>query len=202
MKRLLLCASMLVLAAVPAAAQVAVQEAVATIPAKLATYQVAIPALAPAASGTDIVTIIGSATKTIRVEHVECNGTSTASATIPVYIIKRSTADLTGTSTTPAILPMDSNDGAATAVVNAYTANPGTLGTLTANVYVGMLNTVTTAATAVPPTPNFSVDFGGLNQKPITLRGVTQLMAISLNGVSATAGASLNCTLRWTEAGY
>src|SRR5207245_6086953 len=86
--------------------------------------------IVPAASATDLVTIICSATRKILIIKVYVACTQTTAGTIDVQFVKRSTADTGGTSTTPALVPFDSGDPTATAVANAYTVNP-TLGTIT-----------------------------------------------------------------------
>ena len=94
-----------------------------------ATYCATITGLVPPAAATDIFTIIGSATKTIRISRIQFSGRATAAAACDVSIVKRSTADTGGTpGTVPTIVPLDSTDAAATAVCATYTAVP-TLGT-------------------------------------------------------------------------
>jgi hypothetical protein len=93
-----------------------------------ATYATTAVAFAYAASGTDIFTITGSATKTIRILRISVTGTQTTGAMRDVLLIKRSAANTGGTSATPTIAPYDSNSSAATAVVRNYTANPSALG--------------------------------------------------------------------------
>lgn len=152
----------------------------------LATYAVAAVGLAPAATATDIFEIAGSGTKTIKVWGIQISGTATAAGAYDIVVLKRSTANTGGTSTTPALVTHDSNDAAATAVVKAYTVNP-TTGTLVGNVKV-VKATVTTAAGAIPNVPTF-INFAQGAEKPIVLRGVAQSLCINLNGVTMTGGS-------------
>lgn len=172
-----------------------------TYPARVATYSASITALTPAASATDFFTITGSATKIVRIKHVECNATSTANSTIPINVVLRSTADLTGTSTSPTAIPLDSNDAAATAVVRAYTVNPGTLGTSVGVLATKLLGTVTLASATVEPNPNFNFDYGLNNDKEVVLRSSAAVYALNAIAASFTAGTALNCYIVWTEAG-
>lgn len=160
------------------------------------TYSASITALAPAASATDIFTIIGSATKTVRITRIQISGVATAAGTFDVVLVKRSTADSGGTSTSPTIVPHDSSDSAATAVVKAYTVNP-TLGTLVGNLQARSI-TLTTAAT--PAIPNILQEFlfELRGEKAIVLRGVAQQLAINLNAQTITGGL-LDISISFTE---
>lgn len=159
-----------------------------------ATYSATILGLAVAALATDIFTITGSASKTVRINRVMVAGTQTAGAVTEVQLVKRSTADTGGTSTAPARVPLDSGDAAATAVVAAYTANPGALGTL-----VGAVSADKVLVPATTAQPDKKVwTFGGL-VKPLVLRGAAEQLAVNLNGVTVTGG-SFDITVEWTEA--
>lgn len=194
MKRLLL-ASIAALIALPAFAQT---NTVAT-PQRVATYSATITALTPAASATDFFTITGSASRIVRVKRVMCFGASTADGTAVVQGIKRSAADTAGTSTTPTVVPYDSTDGAGTAVVRAYTANPTGVGTSLGVVRAGPLSTAVLASSANAAAMVW--DFGGLNTKELVLRGTGQMFALNNGGASFVAGASLTCSAEWTEGG-
>lgn len=184
-------------AALPAVAQTPSQFVV-TAPQRAATYSSSIATLAPAASATDFFTIVGSATTVVRVKKIGCTGVSTADGSAIVSLIKRSTANATGTSTSPAITPHDSILPAATAVVKAYTVNPGTLGTAVGTpLRVGLLGT-RVAATAAGEN-GIRWDFGLQNDTDIVLRGVAQTLAMNNAGASFVAGAALSCTVEWTE---
>lgn len=149
---------------------------------------------AAAASATDVFTITGSVSKTIRVTRIAITGTQTTGAVRDVLIIKRSTANTGGTSATPTIAPHDSNSSAATAVVRNYTANPSGLGTSvgtirSAKVLIG-------AATALPG--EFISEWGPRSSQAPVLRGTTQVLSVNLNGVTS-AGNSLSINIEWTE---
>ena len=66
-----------------------------------ATCSAAKIGLVPASSATDVFTITGSATKTVRVTRIEITATTTAAtpAALDVLLLKRSTANSGGTST-------------------------------------------------------------------------------------------------------
>lgn len=162
------------------------------------TYSAAVSGFNPAGTATDVFVIKGSATKTVRILHISLSGTTTSGGgiTVNVGVIKRSVADTAGTSTTMTNVPNDSADGAATAVVQAYTANP-TLGATVGN--------VRTARVAFPAAGLFAssgmesgFDFGMGPEKAVVLRGTAEQLAINLGGTTITGGI-LSAYVEWTE---
>jgi hypothetical protein len=167
------------------------------------TYSAAKQGLVPVATPTDVWTIIGSASKIVRVLRIEIVVTSTAAtgAAIDVLLLRRSTADTGGTSSTTAFIPHDSLDPAATAVFTTYTANP-TLGSIIGVALRAtkiMPTLATSTATDFPLPDRASWDFGSRPGKGIVLRGAADTLAINLNSVSLAAGASMNIACEITE---
>lgn len=151
--------------------------------------------VAPAASATDVVTIVGSATKVIRIQKFWFSGTQTTSGVVTCFAIVRNTANTGGTATQPTPVPFDSSDSAATAVVNVYTANP-TTGTAVGTISAEKTTFETTAAAAANDHFGFALDSDGI--KPVTLRGANQSLSFNLNGVTVTGG-SIAFSILWTE---
>lgn len=162
---------------------------------RLATYSSGF-SVTPAASATDVATIIGSSTKIVKIKNVTISGIATTAANFLVQGIKRSAADTSGTSTAPAIVNHDSNDGAATAVVANYSANP-TLGA-TGSKYGTMRQENLFLGASTNPGGKLSWDFGTRNEKSLVLRGVADAFCINLNGVTITGG-TLYVEITWTE---
>jgi hypothetical protein len=156
------------------------------------TYSAATNGLAPALTPTDVFTITGSATKTIRVTKITFSAVKTAASTIDVLLLKRSTANNGGVSAAVTATSFDSSNAAATATVLAYTTNP-TTGTLVGN--------VRNRKCLVPTSGNtgdyISYEFGQLGQA-VVLRGINQVLSINLNGVTMTGGLC-NFAVEWTE---
>jgi len=157
------------------------------------TYSAVANSIVPTTAATDLVTIYGSATKTINILNVWVTGVQTTAGQAQVLLIKRSTVNTAGTSTAPAKIPYDSNDAAATATFLAYTANP-TLGTAIGNIrgdraFLPGLATATDAQ---------GLYWSFINGKSMILRGVNQGVCINLNGATL-AGGSINVTIEWTE---
>lgn len=138
---------------------------------------------------TDVFTITGSATKAVRIHNIVLTGTLVAALVRDILLIKRSTANTAGTSTTLAGIPLDSNSAAATAVVRAYTANP-TLGNTVGTVRVRRIGVPTTGAATIDVAEfAFTV--------PLTLRGTSQVLAVSFNNVANSV--TFSAYVEWSE---
>ena len=159
-----------------------------------ATYSYAAEGITPVATPTDLLTLTGSATKTGRLTRLSVNGLATAAGSIPLILIKRSTADSGGTSTTPAGVPHDSNDAAASLTLNQYSANPAALGTAVGNLRAKKL------ALPLAGTPGNEVvwEFNRQSRFPV-LRGTAQQLALNLAGATLPAGTALDFDIEWTE---
>lgn len=158
------------------------------------TYSVSIIGLVPAASPTDVFTITGSASEVVRITRVEVTGVATTAGTVDLVLLKRSTANTLGTSTNPTKVAHDSADSASTATVNAYTVNP-TTGTLVGNFRAGKLF----LALATALSDKFVQEWGIRPSKAIVLRGIAEVFAINLNGVTAPAGTALDISIEYTK---
>jgi hypothetical protein len=159
----------------------------------------------PPATPTDMVTITGSATKTVRVLALYLGTQNTAAGSQTFFVIKRSTANTGGTFVTATNVPLDSNNNAATAVAGHYTANPAALGTA-----VGTIRNIRRASPVLVPATFAGVvedsgidllNFGdnSLLDQPLTLRGVAQQLAINFNGAALVAGQIHNWWALWVE---
>lgn len=162
-----------------------------------AIYSAAVNAITPPATPTDMVTIIGSATKTVRVLQIELFSTQTLAGTNTFFIVKRSAADTGGTSATPTIVPHDSGSAAATAVVRSYTANPAALGAVVGTV---QLARITTPAPAGAGPEGYLFDFmkSGIDSG-IVLRGVAETLALNFNGAALPGGLSITANVTFLE---
>ena len=159
------------------------------------TYSAAALGIVPGTTPTDVFTITGSATKTIRVLEIGVSATSTVAAIINCQLIKRSTANTGGTFAAVTAVPHDSNNAAATATVLSYTANPTALGTTVGPVRTFKLLSDATA-TATQDLQIFS--FGDNPGQAIVLRGKTQVLSVNLNAITL-GGGSLDLYFVWTE---
>lgn len=163
----------------------------------VATYSATIADLSPAASPTDVFTLTGSASKVVRLTKLIVQGSGTNSLAYDFILLKRSTANTGGTSTTRTAVPHDSSDAAATATARAYTANP-TLGTL-----IGQIRAYKVVIPQSSPLGGASglsiteVTFGDISKAP-TLRSTSEVLALNLGAVTLTGG-SISISFEWTE---
>jgi hypothetical protein len=158
-----------------------------------ATYSCAVIGYTAYATPTDLLVLVGSASKTVRVTRFTVSGTATSAISEDIQLIKRTAADTTGTSSQPSIAQHDSNDSAASAVVNLYSVIPGGLGT-GVNVRSARLNLGATGAAGT-----VVWDFTTRNSKGIVLRGVAQCVALNFNGAAWPSGGTLDIDVEWTE---
>ena len=148
------------------------------------------------ASATDVFTVTGSATKTVKIRSVRVSGTNTGNTNALVLIVKRSTANTGGTSSNLTEVPHDSTSAAATATALSYTANP-TTGSLVGNICGGLLFLPLLASSNIGMSHEFI--FGIDGYQPIVLRGTSEVFAVNLNGVALGGTTVLNIRVTWTE---
>jgi hypothetical protein len=162
-----------------------------------ATYSFSIVGLAPASSPTDIFNITGSASKTIKITRLIVSALQTTAGSIDVLVIKRSGGTQSaGTSGASSIVSNDTNNPTASALVQTYTSNPGSVGTSLGNIFAGKV-LVTAAATTSSP-DKVILDYGNRPAQAQVLRGTTQSISVNLNGVTLTGG-SVDVFCEWSE---
>src|SRR5208337_4596467 len=157
------------------------------------TYCSASGGITLAATATDFYTIVGSATKTVRILKITVTGWATSGASPEIALIIRSAADTSGTATQPAITPNDSNNAAATAVINLYSVNP-TLGTAVGTIRARKMNLGAAGAAGI-----IEWKFSDINDQALVLRGVTQLACLSFGGASVPSGTTLAVEVEFVE---
>ena len=165
------------------------------------TYDVVATDIAVAATPTDIFTLSGSATTTVKVQRVEVAFSETTGSTTDadLLLILRSTADTTGTSTAVTGVARDSNNAAATAVAKFYTANPGGLGTAIGTIRAQKLALQTPTA-SINSVDSVIWDFGTHpGEQEVTLRGATQFLCVNGNGSAYGTSPSMSVAITFTE---
>lgn len=149
----------------------------------------------PAATPTDVLVITGSASKLVRLRRIYVGALATAAGSMIVNLIRRSTADTTGTKTSPTPQKIDTADAAATATVDLYTANPGGLGTA-----VGTLSNRALFFQLVGAGKDFvEWNWSEILGRGIALRGVLDSLAINFGGAAVPSGGKLDFELEWSE---
>jgi hypothetical protein len=152
-----------------------------------------------AASTTDFITLFGSASKIVEVLKVFAEFDFTATnLLINAWLIKRTAVNTGGTSAAQTITQLDSADPVATATPRQYTANPSGLGAGTVIHFTRIeMNQLGYYAygNANPMRAVFDSDKFG---KPIVLRGVSEGLALNLNGITPT-GTVCKAGFLWRE---
>jgi len=171
------------------------------------TFSAAFFGLVPVSGGTDVVCIAGSASKLVRVQQVVISGTTaTAPQTVPVQLLRRVAADTGGTpaSTTanPAntVAKLDTGNGAPTATLISYTANPTVNDASPTYLESWLMTMPVVTGVMTPLSVNYQFDYtiASLNQPP-TLRGIAQQICVSLGGATLTNASAWNGHITWTE---
>ena len=158
------------------------------------TFSTASLDFTPVTTATDIWTLLGSGTKTVRLLRLTITGFATAAISVNLQLIVRSTADSGGTSSTPALVPHDTNGSpSATAVVNLYSVNP-TLGTSVGPIRARKLNLGATGSAGT-----VEWNFSDKNDQAPVLRGATQQLCLNWNGAAVPAGTLLDIEAEFTE---
>ena len=165
-------------------------------PATLTTYSAAVLGIVAAALPTDVFTIYGSGTKTVKITRLEFSATENTAAIRDVILIKRSATNTGGTSSSATRIPHDSNNAAATATVLSYTVNPASLGTSVGNIRTAKFDIP--ATNLVGNTDRLIWIFGDRPGQAIVLRGTSEGLALNLNGVTSSSN-SMNIDIEWTE---
>lgn len=160
------------------------------------------PALRPASystsksfagsSTTDAAIFPGNASNTVLITRVIVSCVQTTAGNLVLNLIKRSTADTSGTSAAMTAVPDDSNFAAAVSAPLSYTSTGPTVGTAVGNVDTYQLGCMA-PATAVPN----DIYILDRRLKPIVLRGVAQQLAVNFG--AAITGGNLTVTFEWQE---
>jgi hypothetical protein len=164
-----------------------------------ATYTATALGFTPAATATDFISLTGSASKNVRILRVVVSGVATTGTIADLVIVKRSTADTSGTPTTLTAVPHDANDAAATGTAVSYAANP-TTGSLIGNIGARKIGLVTAASNIIPQTIEYRP--GNNLDQTWVLRGVAQVIALNWNGAAVPTGTSLDVEITWKETSY
>lgn len=169
-------------------------------PALAGTYSMATGSYTIPATPTDMVTICGSASRTIKVHHWFLSGTQTTAGINRFILVKRSAADTTGTFVADTIVPHDANSTAATATVGHYTANPGGLGAAVGNVRSVLWLTPAPASVVSDSVIDLLAGVIPSNgTEPIVLRGTAQCLCLNFAGAALPTGAVWSSDLVWEE---
>lgn len=147
-----------------------------------------------ATAAVTLLTVQGSATKTVRVKRVLVGGVSTANATVPAQLIRSTALGAGGTVVSPNPAKLDTTLAAPTAVVSHYTTSLKAAGTSTG---IGpftsfrLFTSVVTTPTIPPgmvqvfPEPGMPVD------SPIILRGTSDFLELQNTNAGNLSAATV-----------
>jgi hypothetical protein len=167
------------------------------------TYRALDEAFTPVANPTDILTLQGSATKTVIITACVIGLAATAATKNTLHFLRRSTANTDGATSNQGANRLDSTDPPATAVAALYTMNPTGLGTFAAN-----LAKVTAFGAAIAseapvlcgPYSQFPTSVSPSSyQRLITLNGANEFFCVNYGGLALPAGSSWLYLLEWVE---
>jgi hypothetical protein len=157
-----------------------------------ATYRAVTSGVVVTANGV-LMQIIGSATKTVRINRIACNGILTTAGMVLVQV-NRTTAAASSVSNAVVVTPrpLDTTSAAATAVATSYTA--ATLGT--GNTLLASARALYAPATALSTGVEFL--FGNRNGQSLVLRGTSEWAQITV-ATSSYTGALFDIDVEFTE---
>lgn len=206
MKRLLLAGTALLALGAVALAQVNVvpQIGVATGVVNQPTYSAVSIALAPASAATDIFCISGSTTKSISVKRISITGTATTLNEGQFTLLRRVSLDTGGTPASGTALPVaaknNPNDGAAVAVLTAYTANPTIVDSSPTYLRTSWLTTPITTSVVInrPIIWLAGQQVDSFSRAFDIPAGVTGQICVNMNATTISGG-KLDIDITWTE---
>jgi hypothetical protein len=160
------------------------------------SYRVGVVGFTPIASATaPAISVTGSSTKTIRISRIRLSVSAATGITANVSLLRFSAlSGGTANSQAANIAKMDTNDAAATAVVNQWSAAATTA--TSAGIFTAERYEVITAAVSSQPGA-IEWDFGDKNAQSLVLRGTSDFAGFLFSGVGTTPVA--DCWIEWTE---
>lgn len=168
------------------------------------TYRVSASFTPFATAPLALVTIIGSATKTVRIKRILIGGVATALADTLFRLTRVSVIGTGGTAVAPTVAKNDTLSAAATAVVQHYTTAAQTTGTVVSSLshWRQFIATVTTPATAYT-NPTYQVfPECGVGGQSLVLRSTSDMIQIeNFNGGNLGAATVLEYVVEFVEDG-
>ncbi len=157
------------------------------------TYTVA-GFVTPVATANDILNLawVSGTVKLLEVQLV-FGATAAGLKATGAALVKRSTANSGGSSTTPTPVPHLSTDGAANSVVSVYTGNP------TRGTSIGAIRASKIGISATDGTTIIIWRFTDKNDKAPTLVSANQSLSVDLGGDALLTGEVIAYSITWSE---
>lgn len=158
------------------------------------TYTAVIADFVPAATATDVATLVGATGKIVTLTQIRISASASTSTFANFYLFKRTALDTAGTAVQTPITKHDSMDISPSAVVNQYSVNPTSLG-------AGSMLRSEHVSFSAAAAGNFVMvwDFADRAAKSPKLRSAIENFAINFNGAAVPAGSNIHITMEWTE---
>lgn len=156
-------------------------------------------------SAKTLVTVTGSATKTVRISRIGIWITAGTAAEFVLSLQRVSAIGSGGTVVSPTVAKLDTGSAAATAVVSHYTTGAQSQGTAVGGLInaLSFSQTVTTSAPTFlgsPPTVMMWPEMSSVGGQAIVLRGIADILEIqNLGGTGTTPATSY--FVEWSEDG-
>lgn len=155
-----------------------------------------------ATAAVTLVSIQGSASKTVRIRRILIGGVSTANAQSIFQLQRTSALGAGGTTVNPSIGKLDTNSATATAVVAHYTSTLKAAGTGVGGplaTFQNFTNVVTTPTVSPTQTMAFP-ELGSPVGQAIVLRGTADFLELqNVTPTNLSAGTVLFYTIEWVE---
>lgn len=150
-----------------------------------------------------MITITGSATKTVRVKRIGISGVSTGSAQQILSLQRVSSLGVGGTLVAPTVSKLDVSSATATAVINHWTTTLKATGVIVGGpISTANIQTVVTAVPITSPGSHQSLfpEFGAPIGQAIVLRGTGDILEVqNIGAANLGAGTVYAYFVEWEE---
>ncbi len=149
---------------------------------------------------TDFFVIQGSATKTVTITSIILQASAASFGSFQLAVFRRSSANTGGTFSAIGGSPFSTASSNATAVANAYTAAPTSLGTQSSPnlIYNIFQFDAYSGSGTIGPVSVYT--FGNdVYEQPISIIGSTSYLAFNLGGVSVPSSATIYLNIKFQE---
>jgi hypothetical protein len=172
--------------------------AVAQAPSLLPTYWSSVFNLAVPAAATDIVCLENPNGVAVRLLSVGLYGLGSASGVVQVSVLRRTSLDSGGTSTTSSVIGSDPRAAGSQVTFRSWTVKPTALGTLD-NVFGNLRWDITTNGNNANPSGGSILNVGNVSPMGVipTIRAANSAFCINFN--APTPSSTITVNLTWTE---
>jgi hypothetical protein len=153
------------------------------------------------------ISIVGSATKTVRVQRIGLWMVATANASVGLTLARGTALGTGGTAVTPTVTKLDTSSAASTAVVKHYTTAAQTAATGSTNLSTMNLTGNLVAETVqifAPAAYSMMFPEGGVGGQCIVVRGTSDIIEVQVNlgqsgGANGPPAMQVGYFVEWVE---